>query len=54
MSQPIINLRSLRRTDLPAITPWFEDPDTAGISEARAGPRLDDPTMRALAAPLAP
>lgn len=28
MSQPIITLRPLTRTDLAAITPWFEDPDT--------------------------
>jgi GNAT superfamily N-acetyltransferase len=28
MSQPIVSLRPLTRTDLAAITPWFEDPDT--------------------------
>jgi GNAT superfamily N-acetyltransferase len=28
MSQPIVNLQPLTRTDLAAITPWFEDPDT--------------------------
>jgi len=28
MSQPIVNLRPLTRTDLAAITPCFEDPDT--------------------------
>jgi hypothetical protein len=29
MSQPIVNLRPLTRTDLAAITPWFEDPATS-------------------------
>jgi GNAT superfamily N-acetyltransferase len=28
MSQPIVSLAPLTRTDLAAITPWFEDPDT--------------------------
>lgn len=28
MSEPIVSLRPLTRTDLAAITPWFEDPDT--------------------------
>jgi RimJ/RimL family protein N-acetyltransferase len=28
MSQPIVGLRPLTRTDLAAIAPWFEDPDT--------------------------
>jgi RimJ/RimL family protein N-acetyltransferase len=28
MSQPIVSLRPLTRTDLAAIMPWFEDPDT--------------------------
>ena len=28
MSQPTVSLRRLTRTDLAAITPWFEDPDT--------------------------
>ncbi len=28
MSQPIVNLRPLTRSDVVAITPWFEDPDT--------------------------
>ena len=28
MSQPIVTLRPLTRPDLPAVTPWFEDPDT--------------------------
>jgi hypothetical protein len=28
MSQPIVTLRPLTRTDLAAITPWFEDRDT--------------------------
>lgn len=28
MSQPFINLRPLTHTDLAAITPWFEDPET--------------------------
>jgi RimJ/RimL family protein N-acetyltransferase len=28
MSQPAVVLRSLTDTDLAAITPWFEDPDT--------------------------
>lgn len=28
MTQPIITLRPLTRTDLAAITPWFEDADT--------------------------
>jgi RimJ/RimL family protein N-acetyltransferase len=28
MSQPIVNLRPLTRTDLAAVAPWFEDPDT--------------------------
>ncbi len=28
MSQAIVSLRPLTRTDLAAITPWFEDPDT--------------------------
>jgi hypothetical protein len=28
MIQATVVLRPLTRTDLPAITPWFEDPDT--------------------------
>jgi RimJ/RimL family protein N-acetyltransferase len=28
MSQAIVVLRPLTRRDLPAVTPWFEDPDT--------------------------
>jgi RimJ/RimL family protein N-acetyltransferase len=28
MSQPIVTLRPLTHTDLAAIAPWFEDPDT--------------------------
>lgn len=28
MSQPVVSLRPLTRTDLAALTPWFEDPDT--------------------------
>ena len=28
MSQPLVTLRPLTRSDLAAITPWFEDPET--------------------------
>jgi hypothetical protein len=38
MSQPCVSLRALTRTDLAAIAPWFDDPDTRRYLGGPAGP----------------